>query len=177
MRPSEIHLAYVPRGVGLACALMYVRRDPNLYGWWCGARGNEMHVAYFMLEAFYSATQTVLYTSEGSDLYGGWRSDLTSGRKHSIAPRPVDPEMTHGLEQAQSLFFAEWLRSAEDRDAEREHSLYREAELAHGAVNPRFDVLNKFDKGSPTWVYYSHGFEAAVLDYLGRRWPLDYAKD
>lgn len=156
---------------------MYVRRDPDLYGWWIGARGNETHATYFMLEAFYSLTRTVLYTTDGSDLYGGWRFDLTSGQEQPVTPVAVDADMAHGLEQAQALFFAEWLRYAHDPGAEAEHERYRDAELAYGAVNPKFDTLNKFDKASPTWAYYSHGFEAAVLNYLGPRWPLDYQKD
>ncbi len=173
----QVHLAYVPRGVALACALVYLKKDPDLYGWWIGAADSTMSAAYFKLEAFYSAARTMLYVTEGSDLYGGWRFDLTSGTARPIDPIPVEPELAHELERTQDAFSAEWLTFADDPGAEREHLRYREAELAFGPeVNLRFQRLNKLDRGDPVWRHYSRAFERAVLDFLGPRWPLDYGK-
>jgi hypothetical protein len=176
MAIAQVHLAYAPRGAGLVCALVYLNRDPDVCGWWVGARGAETTSAYFRLEAFYTAGRTLLYATEDSDLYGGWRYDLTSGRPQPIDPLPVDSDLAHELEQLQDAFAADWLSFAGGAHAAREERAYHEAELAHGAVNLRFARLNKLDKQAPVWVYYSRGFEAAVLEFLGKRWPLDYGK-
>ena len=176
MATPQVHLAYIPRGVGLACALVYLKKDPDVCGWWLGARGVETASAYFRLESFYTAGRTLLYTTADSDLYGGWRYDLTSGHAREISPLPVDSELAHELEQLQDAFASEWLSLPGRPNAEQEQRAYHDAELAQGSVNIRFARLNKLDKHSPVWVYYSRGFEAAVLEFLGRRWPLDYGK-
>jgi len=176
MATAQVHLAYTPRGVGLACALAYMKKDPDVCGWWLGARGAETLSAYFRLEAFYTTGRTVLYVTANSDLYGGWRNDLTSGRPQQIDPLPVDSDLAHELEEMQDAFAAEWLSFPESPRAAQEERAYHDAELAHGAVNLRFARLNKLDKRGPVWVYYSRGFEAAVLEFLAKRWPLDYGK-
>jgi hypothetical protein len=176
MATPQVHLAYVPRGVGLACALVYLRKDPDVCGWWLGARGAETVTAYFRLEAFYTAGRTLFYATADSDLYGGWRYDLTSGRPQEIHPLAVDSDLAHELEQLQDAFVSEWLSLPGSTHAEQEQRAYHDAELAQGSVNIRFARLNKLDKQAPVWVYYSHGFEAAVLEFLGKRWPLDYGK-
>jgi hypothetical protein len=176
MVTPEVHLAYVPRGVGLACALVYLKKDPDVCGWWIGTRGVEPLAAYFRLEAFYTSGKTVLYATAGSDLYGGWRYDFTSGRPNEIHPIPVDPALAHELERMQDAFASEWLSFPESAHAAQEERAFHDAELAHGAVNLRFARLNKLDKQAPVWTHYSRGFESAVLEFLGKRWPLDYGK-
>jgi hypothetical protein len=176
MAAAQVHLAYVPRGVGLACALVYLKKDPDVCGWWIGARGVETQTAYFRLESFYTAGKTVLHATSGSDLYGGWRYDLTFGKPHEVHPLAVDPALAHELEKMQDAFAAEWLSFPESPHAAQEERAYHDAELAHGTVNLRYARLNKLDKQSPVWVYYSRGFEASVLEFLRKRWPLDYGK-
>ena len=177
MSTPQVHLAYAPRGVGLAYAVVYLEKDPDICGWWIGAIGADIASAYFRLEGFYTPAGTTLYTTDGSDLYGGWRFNLTSGQSQSIDPMAVEPDLAHELEQVQDAFAAEWLVFETDRDADREAQAYRDAELSHGRVNIRFAKLNKLEKNDPLWRYFSRDFESAVADYLARRWPLDYGKN
>ena len=71
MSTPQATLAYAPRGVGLAYAVVYIRKEPDVYGWWIGARGADMQSAYFRLEDFYTTTGTTFLASAGSDLQGG----------------------------------------------------------------------------------------------------------
>jgi len=171
---AQAHLAYTPRGAGLACALMYIKADPHVYGWWIGRQGAEFQTAYFRLADFYS-TGTSMFVTKNSDLYGGWSIELTSGKPRAIdEPLQVADEISHTLEQAQDAFCGEWLVLPGDEDAEAQHRAYADAELAWSEVNFQFRQLNKFVKHEAVWLYYSNGFEAAVGEYLMRRWPLDY---
>lgn len=176
MTMPQVHLAYAPRGVGLVHAVVYVDTGVDVCGWWIGATGSELSTAYFRMEGFHSFGGTTLYVTEGSDLYGGWRFNLTSGHSQPVDPIAVDPDLAHKLEQVQDAFAAEWLVFEADRGAKGEAAAYRQAELAHGEVNIRFAKLNKFDKSSPLWRYYSRDFLAEVGDFLARRWPLDGGK-
>jgi hypothetical protein len=176
MSTPQSALAYAPRGVGLAYAIVYIKKELDIYGWWIGARGADMHSAYFRLEDFYTTTGTTFHASAGSDLSGGWQVDLTSGRPQEIDPVAVESGLVQELERVRDTFAAEWLTFESDRDCAREGQAYREAELAHGTVNIRFKKLNKLDKQGALWRYYSQDFESVVGDYLGLRWPLDYGK-
>lgn len=174
MTHTEVHLAYTPRGVGLTCALMYLKAGADVYGWWMGRQGTEYRTAYFRLADFYS-TGTRLFVSEGSDLYGGWTTELTAGKAMVITPPLVAAqEVCHMLEQAQDAFCGEWLVLPGDEDLESQHHEYAEAELAWNEINFQFRKLNKFTKDAAVWSYYSKDFEAVVGEYLMRRWPLDY---
>jgi hypothetical protein len=177
LKNPEVHLAYAPRGAGLECALFYLRYDPHVSGWWIGSRGAETVAAYFLLENFYSPGNYALFASNGSDLGGGWRWDLKPSGAVEIDPLPMDSAMARELQQVQGMFASEWLSFPETARAAQDERSYREAELAHGEVNVRFERLNKLDKESAVWTYYSRGFESGVLKLLQRRWPLDYGKD
>lgn len=176
MSTPQAALGYAPRGVGLAYAVVYVQKQPDVYGWWIGARGADMHSAYFRLEDFYTTTGTTFLASAGSDLQAGWQIDLTSGLPRDIDPVAVEAGVVQELEQVRDRFAGEWLVFPTDRDFAREEQAYREAELGHGTVNIRFRKLNKLDKQGALWRHYSKNFESVVFDYLGRRWPLDYGK-
>jgi hypothetical protein len=41
----------------------------------------------------------------------------------------------------------------------------------------RYAKLAKFSKLQPNWTYYSEHFEPRVLNFLAKRWPLDYRPD
>ena len=154
--------------------MMYLKAEPDIYGWWIGRRGTEFHTAYFRLADFYS-TATGLYTSDGSDLYGGWAHELTSGHERPVdPPLEVEPDVAHRLEEAQDAFRGEWLVLRDDRDAQAQQSAFAEAEIAWSEVNFQFGRLNKFVKHGAIWTYYSRGFEAAVGQFVMRRWPVDY---
>jgi len=153
---------------------MYLKGEPDVYGWWIGRQGTEYLTAYFRLADFYS-TGSRLYLSEGSDLYGGWKTDLTSGNAAPVEPPlPVARDISHVLEQAQDAFCGEWLVLSGDKDFALQHRAYAEAELAWSEINFQFRKLNKFTKHGPVWTYYSHGFESIVAEYLSKRWTLDY---
>lgn len=176
MSTPQAALAYAPRGVGLAYAVVYIRKEPDVYGWWIGARGADMHSAYFQLEDFYTTTGTTFLASAGSDLQGGWQIDLTSGLPRDIDAIAVEAGVVQEVEQVRDRFAGEWLLFEADRDFARDVQAYGDAELAHGTVIIRFPKLNKLDKQGALWRYYSNDFEAVVADYLGHRWPLDYGK-
>ncbi|HUU74311.1 MAG TPA: hypothetical protein VMW70_16915 [Burkholderiales bacterium] len=174
MVAAQLHLAYTPRGAGLACALMYLKAEPDILGWWIGRQSADFHTAYFCLADFYS-TGTRMYASEGADLYGGWKFELTSGHSKPIdPPLPVASDVSHVLEQAQDAFCGRWLLLPGDTDKPAQHRAYTDAELAWSDINFQLPRLNKFTKDEAVWRYYSNDFEAAVGEYLMRRWPLDY---
>ena len=63
MAEPHVHFAYAPRGAGLLCALFWFVSDDHVYGWFTGAKAHEHPAAFFMLEHYYSARQTVCYRS------------------------------------------------------------------------------------------------------------------
>jgi hypothetical protein len=167
-------IAYAPYGVGLTCALVYFERSADVYGWWIGARDAEWHSAYFKLEAFFTTQQTRFLATEGMDLYGGWKR-LYSAREPVLdKPEAVADEAAHELDRVQGMFVAEWLFFEDDAAAGAERKAYERYNLPLAHVNVRAKRLNKLDKHQAAWTSYSHGFDAAVLDYLQRHWPLDY---
>lgn len=171
--PQQL-IAYAPYGVGLMCALVYFERGPDVYGWWIGARDAEWHSVYFKLEEFFTTRQTRFLATEGMDLYGGWKR-LYSAREPVLdKPEPVADDAAHELDRVQGMFVAEWLFFDDDPAAEAERRDYAQYNLPLAHVNVRAKQLNKLDKHQAVWTSYSHGFDAAVLDYLQRHWPLDY---
>ena len=155
MSTPQVQLAYAPRGVGLAYAVVYLKKDPDICGWWIGAIGADVASAYFRLENFYTRAGTALYTTDGSDLYGGWRFNLTSGQSLPIDRIAVESDLAHELEQAQDAFAAEWLVFETDRDADREAQAYRDAELSHGcsrSYDPFFQ--SRLHGPAPTGAHY-----------------------
>lgn len=153
---------------------MYLKAEPDIYGWWIGRQGNNFHTAYFRLSDFYS-TGTSMFVTQDSDLYGGWQIELTSGTAKVLdRALPVADEISHELDQAQDAFCGEWLVLPADKDAQQQRDAYAKAELAWSEVNFQFRQLNKFIKDEAVWLYYSKDFEAAIGQYVMRRWPIDY---
>jgi hypothetical protein len=167
-------IAYAPYGVGLQCALIYFQQGSDVYGWWIGARNSDYHSAYFKLESFFTTKPTRFYASEGMDLYGGWRY-LYSAREPALdKPVPVEDEASHELERVQDVFATEWLFFDTDPDIAAERKAYDGYNMPLGHVNVRAERLGKLDKHHAVWLYRSHDFQADVLDYLQKFWPLDY---
>ena len=153
---------------------MYLKAEPDVYGWWIGRQGSDFQTAYFFLDDFYSSG-TSMYVTQDSDLYGGWKIELTSGQPRTLdRPLVVADEISHKLDQAQDAFCGEWLVLAGDKDVQQQHDAYANAELAWSEVNFQFRQLNKFIKNEAVWLYYSKDFEAAIGEYVMRRWPIDY---
>ena len=169
-------IAYAPYGVGVMCALVYLERGTDVYGWWIGARDAEWHTAYFKLEDFFTTRQTRFLATEGMDLYGGWKRVYSALETLLDKPEPVADEAAHELDRVQGIFVAECLFFEDDAAASAERKAYDQYNLPLAHVNVRAKMLNKLDKGGAVWTWYSHGFDAAVLDYLHRYWPLDYRK-
>jgi len=163
MQTPNVFLAYAPRGPGLRCALAYLASERDAYGWFVGPR-DDISVAscFFLLEEFYNNRLTRYEAVNQSELHAAW--SLDDGRRHQLA-------------QMQEAFGREWLFYRDDLRAVTELQAYAEAELASGEVNVRFKRLAKFSKVQPNWTYYSPRFERLVLNYLAKRWPLEYRHD
>ena len=159
VRTPNIFFAYVPRGVGLRCAVAYLASERDVYGWFLGARDDgSLASAFFLLENFYTNGMTRYESVDEADLHSHW--SLDEPRRHELAVM-------------QEAVAREWLCYGEDADVDA----YDIAELAVGAVNLRYAKLAKFSKLQPNWTYYSERFERRVLNFLARRWPLDYRPD
>ena len=177
MSTPSVFLAYAPRGAGLLCAAAWFLRDDDVFGWWGGARGADFACGYFLAESFYASGGTRLLATEGNDLYGGWTRDYTHRQPPLAAPIPVPDALCHELERLQFQFSHEWLAYGDDPEAAAEAAAYREAEHAAGPVLIRHRKLNKFSKDDVVWTFGSPALDRNVLDYLSRRWPLDFRPD
>lgn len=163
MREPEVFLAYAPRGPGLRCAVAYLKKGPDVYGWFTGLRGDgTLASAYFLLAGFYASAPTRYEAVDPSDLHSAWS---------------LDEERRHELASTQEAFAREWLVYRDDAMAPRQLQAYDEAELGVGELLVRFERLGKFSTLQPNWIHYSPGFERPVLSSLARRWPLDYRPD
>lgn len=169
----QCFIAYVPRGVGLLCALVYTVRGNDVLGWWVGPVYGQYQASFFQLANYFSRTETAFYATRGSDLYGGWACDYDAKSPVLDKPVAVDDALCHELEHMQFVFAREWLSFPGDEDAGEEASRYHEGELAHQDVNVKFQRLGKLDKHQPVWVYRSAGFDGNILRRLMRDWPLE----
>lgn len=174
MRTPQCHLAFAPFGVGVMCALTCLERENDVYGWWIGARDTEYLSAYFKLEDFYTARDTRFLATAGSDLYGGWRFAYSSRTPPLDEPVPVDDAVAHDLDRVQDQFVTEWLFFEGDERCDRERVDYDACNFPLRAVNLRPSRLAHFDRSHPVWIHRSADFDAGVLSYLQRYWPLDY---
>jgi len=160
MAQPQVFLAYTPRGAGLRCALAYLSDSRDVYGWFAGRNDLGAVGLYFVAEDFYSPKARPRYAAALTlDLHTGWI---------------LDEKRCHELAALQEAFVAEWLFYRHEVGAVTEIAVYHHAELATDELNVRYDKLGKFSKLQPTWTYYSQGFERPVLDYLAKRWPLEY---
>ena len=155
-----VFIAYAPRGIGLRCALVYLSDGRDAYGWFTGPLDDlSPGSLYFLLEDFYSQAGTRYVAARGLDLHTGWI---------------LDERRCHELAALQEAFVAEWLFYPDDPGARKELAAYQDAELAIGEVNIRFERLGKLSKLQPNWTFYSPEFERPVLQYLVKRWPLEF---
>lgn len=177
MLMPNVHIAYTPRGAGLLCAMFYAEINGDVFGWWTGHRDGSYPAAFFKLENFYSVQDTGFFATDGSDLYGGWYYDYGSSRPVLDSPIPVNDDLCHELIRLQDAFVAEWLfYSSGSTVAGDEESAYGARDLPVQAVNVKSRKLNKLIQEDVIWRYSTHDFDPGVLDYLSRRWPLEYAK-
>jgi hypothetical protein len=170
----QTFIAFAPFGVGILCALFYITRGSDVYGWWIGARDTEYRSAFFELEGYFTTRPTRFYATEGMDLYRGWRFLYSSDPPLLDKLISVDDEVVHDLDRLQDLFLAEWLFFEEDAAVEEDRAEYERANFPLRHVNLRTKRLGKFNQHEPTWIYRSPGFDMEVLRYLQRYWPLDY---
>ena len=163
MQTPNVFLAYAPRGVGLRCALVYLRSGRDACGWFTGPC-LDLSVAsrYFVLERFYSAAPARYEDVDQAALHSAWL---------------LDEAQRHELARMHEAFVREWLCYRSDSWAAVDFAAFARAELAAGAISVRFARLAVFSKLQPNWTYYSPGFEYGVLRHLARRWPLEYAED
>jgi hypothetical protein len=171
------YIAYAPRGPGLECAVAYFVDGRDVYGWFIGFRAYRYPAAYFKLENYFSAGDTVFYATEGSDVYGGWRHVYSSGVRVLEESLRVEDRVCHQLDQLQDGFVEEWLWLRGAAGSEAEAQAYERDELAVGEVNLQHKHLGKLHKDAAVWTYQSHGLDVGIIQYLRARWPLDYGKD
>ena len=160
MRNPEIFIAYAPRGAGLRCAIAYLERGADLYGWFIGPRDDAVvEACYFLLGDFRSNAPVRFEAVDQADLHTSWS---------------LDEERRHELAQMQEAFAREWLFYRDAPDAAFQLGVYADAELAVGEVGLRFERLNKLSKLQPNWTYYSPRFDRSALRRLAGRWLLEY---
>ena len=162
MGQPRVFLAYAPRGIGLRCALAYLASERDVYGWFTGPGIEGRASLYFVLEDFYSKGGTRYVAAQTLDLHTGWI---------------LDEKRCQELAALQEGFVAEWLFYREDPRSAGELGAFSHAQLATNEVNVRFERLGKFSKLQPNWTCYSKDFERPVLNFLAKRWPLEYRPD
>lgn len=161
-RNPRVFIAYAPRG-GLRCAVVYLTRGPDVYGWYTGPDGaGAAQSRYFSLDDFYTDGAARSIAIRDDDLHAGWTDD--EARCHELA-------------ELQDAFVHEWLFYRADPGATGEVAKYAQAELALGEVNVKLERLARFSHQQPAWTFASPGFDMGVLQYLAARWPLDAARD
>ena len=160
MRTPEIFIVYAPRGAGLRCAVAYLSAERDAYGWFAGPRPDAtVASAFFVLEDFYTSRETRYDAVAQADLHTAWA---------------LDEARRHELSRMQEAFAREWLFHRDAPLAAAQLQAYAQAELAAGELNVRFERLPKFSTQQPNWTFYSPHAERPVLQYLARRWPLEY---
>jgi hypothetical protein len=167
-------IAYAPYGAGLMCALFYVSRGVDVYGWWIGKCGSDYRSAYFKLENFFTTKPMRFYATDGMDLYGGLRFHYSARQPVLDKPVPMDDDVCHELDRLQNVFVAEWLVFEDGADIGAERDEYKRLGLPLGHVAVRSKRLGKLDESDSVWSYRSHDFDLHILERLERYWPLDY---
>lgn len=163
LQTPNVFVAYAPRGSGLRCALAYLASERDVYGWFAGPRDDtSIASCFFLLGELYTNQLTRYEAVDQSELHSAWS---------------LDDERRHELARMQEAFAREWLFYRDDPRAATELQAYAEAELAAGEINVRFKRLAKLSTAQPNWSYYSPRFERPVLNYLAKRWPLEYRLD
>lgn len=158
------------------CAVVCIEVEKDIYGWWIGFKEGRFPSAFFQLENFFSARDTVFLATDGSDVYGGWKFDYSSSRPEIAPPVPIDEPMCHELERLQHVFAAEWLFFEGDEGVAEDAEYYRQNDLPVQEVNIKSRRLSKMDKGDVVWKYQSKDMDMDVIDYMTPRWPLEYGK-
>lgn len=159
------------------CAVVCIETGNDVHGWWIGYQDGGFTPAFFRLENFFSTLPTSFLATEGSDLYGGWKTDYSTGKPKPVdPPLPVEEAMIHDLERLQDEFAAEWLFFEDAEGTSGEVDAYHGHDLPVLGVNIKSRKLNKLDKNDVVWTYCSGDFDREILDYLTARWPLEYGK-
>lgn len=177
MRDPQSFLAYAPRGAGLLCAVVCAEDGSDVYGWFTGNRDYRAASAFFLLKGFFAAGETVFYASDGMDLHGGWKFELSSSNPELERPLPLDEALAQSLDRMQGQFAGEWLFYPNDPRATVQIQAFEQLGLPLQAVNVQAKKLHKFDQTDAVWRHYSTAFQHPVLHYLSARWPLDYRAD
>jgi hypothetical protein len=98
MQAPNIFIAYEP-GVGLHCALAYLRSGADAYGWFTGRlRNGRVASRYFLLERFYANAPDRYEAVHDAELHSAWTLD--EARRHELA-------------RMQAQVSNEWLREPE----------------------------------------------------------------
>ena len=174
MIEPHVHIAFAPRGAGVLCAAFWFVRGDHVYGWFTGARAYEHPASFFMLEDYYSTRDTVFCRSVQNDVYGAWVIASKHGESPIGPPGPVPADLCHELERIQDMFIREWLFYRDDAEHAQEADALRARELPILGVNLRPKKLNKLQTGQVVWTFSSPAADLNIINYMARRWTLDY---
>ncbi|HUG26353.1 hypothetical protein [Piscinibacter sp.] len=174
MSQAQVHLAYAPRGVGLLYAVMWFAVGDHVYGWCIGSKDGGHLAFYFMLQDYFAHGETHLYRSVEDDVYGAWVEARPAGDMVLPHPPPVPEAVCHELNRLQDQFVRHWLFFDDDPLVDDEAQAMRARELSVRHVNIRASRLDKLATAAAVWRFNSPDADAQVLDFLSRRWPLDF---
>lgn len=168
-------LAYEPDGQGLMCAVMVIVEGENVYGWYTGPARGKLGAAFFALDRYYSTHETAFYHSVQDDVRDDWVLAYPPMEIDAGHHAPVPDDLSHELERAQDAFVAEWLFYRDDAAAAADVEWYRMRNLPLAHAGIRCEKLNKLKADGIAWTYASPGLDLNIIDFLRKRWPLDYA--
>lgn len=173
-------LAAEPDGRGVRVAMFYFPSGSDVGGWFAGATGSGFAARFFWLDRFYDGDGTQVFISAADDVHGDWLAvSLDHGRAVARAidpPLPVSEDAARELDRIQDFFAREWLFFAEDPEAGADVVAYRELGLPVHAVNIRAKRLGRLQPANGARIERTLDFDLQVIDYLQRRWPLDYRR-
>jgi hypothetical protein len=169
---AHAHLGYTPRGAGLLYAVLWLAHGNDVFGWYIGSKDGEQQAAYFMLQGYYSKSETHFLRSAQDDMYGPWVEAGPAG-EWPVA-LPVPEPLRHELVRLQDQFIRHWLFFGDDPAARAEAEALQARELAVRGVNVRPARLGKFRTPAAVWRFDAPGADLGVLIELSKRWPLDH---
>lgn len=175
MNQRATYLVYEPHGPGLMCAVVVLVDGENVYGWYTGPSRGGFVASFFMLERYYSMHEATFYHSVSDDVYDDWviaypPTEIVLGNRS-----PLPEGVSNALASAQAAFAAEWLCYSDDPGAAADIEWYRARNLPLVHAGIRCEKLPKLAAGPVTWVYASPALDQNIIDFLRKRWPLDFA--
>lgn len=168
-------LAYEPDGQGLMCAVTLFVDGENVFGWYTGPARGDFAAAFFVLDRYYSTHETAFYHTVENDVRDAWVLAYPPLEIDADRHSPVPDELIQPLLHAQAALVAEWLFYCDDTAAAADLEWYRMRNLPLAHAGIRCEKLSKLKSNGIAWTYASPGLDLNIIDFLRKRWPLNYA--